>query len=52
MRNPNYTSVAIPWALADEIDAIARDEGRKKYAVVERAIDLYRQATESEPVVK
>jgi hypothetical protein len=35
MPNPNYTSVAIPWALKKEIIEIARIEGRKKYAIVE-----------------
>lgn len=35
--------MSVPDRIADKIDAIAFIEGRKKYAVVERALDLYRQ---------
>jgi predicted transcriptional regulator len=46
MPTPNWTSVGLPNELAKEISEIARAEDRTKYAVVRRAIHLYRQQSE------
>lgn len=43
MPNLNHRTISVPVGLSDLITEIARDEGRHKYAIVERAIDLYLQ---------
>ena len=42
-RTQQWTTVGLPTELAEEIHQLAEAEDRKKYAIVRRAIDLYRR---------
>lgn len=42
----NYKQLALPPHLHELVTELAKTEGRHKYAIVERAIALYKQQSE------
>jgi predicted transcriptional regulator len=51
-RNGQWGNVGVPKELLNEIAEIARAEDRTRYAVVKRAIALYKQQSESAAALK
>lgn len=47
---PRFISIAVPPEIDNLIKEVAHIEGRKKYAVIGRAIEFYRQHSEGETV--